>query len=890
MLTAQVNTYQTNGSAVPRTALLTRTDNYAWGEGDFRQTYATFAYDAYGNVTQTIQAGDASQTGDEVETDTTFTYNTSAYLVGLPSQVQQKIPGGALLTQATYGYDASPPARGDLLSLSRLLRYPGAADDTATRTMTYWTNGTPKSTTDETGRVVNIANETGTGYSLFPQSVTNGANEVTSRTWDVGCAAVLTETDPNNRVTTNTYDPLCRQTRTDLPLGGYVVRSQPDLGDPGVQRVRTETPPPPGVTGVLWSEAYFDGLGRNWQTVSRGPASGQDIVVEQRYGSSGRLIESVEPRYVGEAERVTQYAYDALGRVFYTALPGGRETSTLYEATSRIDTDPDGKQATSRFDAYGRVIELERSLDSQPVLTQTQYDVLGRRIGMTDPAGIAWTWAYDSLGRVRQETDPDAGNSTFTYDKAGRPLTKLDAKGQTTTFAYDTPVGRLQTKTNAAGTVTFTYSQARTGFYNKGRLTRVSMTGNSLDLDYDALGRNVKQKRTISAVNYTLTKSLDPSGYQISTTYPDGDVVGGLTYDGAGRLASIPGIVTAISYDALGRPLSRQNANTTTTTWSYADARGFLTGIDTSGAQGTVQDLDYSNYTNAGLLGQVTSPISGEGWSYAYDDLGHMIEATHSQSPADSQSFTYDGADRILTSSRYGNYSYPTATQAHPHSPNSVNGTPLIYDLNGNVTQAGTKRDPGRHEELDLERQRPPNPGDTRQPHDHLHLRRLRRAHQEELLARHEHLPLRRRLRDHGWRHDEAHLGRRPGSDRQARGHGRLGHDLLAPHRPARLDPGGHLERSRRHGRLAPDVPPLRRDAQPERERRRVPRLDRPEERSRDRADVPPCQILRSTTRRLPVAGPERSRGRAQPVRLRLGKPCQHDRPQRIGRHVGGLR
>ena len=143
--------------------------------------------------------------------------------------------------------------------------------------------------------------------------------------------------------------------RTDLPLGGYVIRSLPNLGNPALQRVRTETPNPPGVTGNLWSEAYYDGLGRTWQTVSRGPASGQDILVEQVYGTSGRVLESTEPRYTGETARVTQYEYDALGRVERTLLPGNRETSASYEATSRTDTDPDGKQATSRFDAYGRV-------------------------------------------------------------------------------------------------------------------------------------------------------------------------------------------------------------------------------------------------------------------------------------------------------------------------------------------------------------------------------------------------------------------------------------------------------------------------------------------------------------------------------------------------------
>ena len=484
--------------------------------------------------------------------------------------------------------------------------------------------------------------------------------------------------------------------RTDGPAGSYVEQSYPDLGDPTQQRARTETPAPPGAGGVGWAEAYFDGLGRTWKTVSRGPATGQDIVVERRYDVRGLPEEVTEPRYSAEAERVTHYEYDALGRVTRVELPGERELLTSYEATSQTATDPDGKQATSRFDAYGRLIATERSLNGQPVITQTRYDALGRRIGMTDPAGVEWTWAYDSLGRVREEWDPDAGHRTATYDKAGRPLTQTDAKGQTTTQTYEPLVGRLQSRVNASGTVNYTYSQARTGCQNVGRLTGMthivsSKVADTLELDYDALGRVWKQRRKIGATTYAVQKTLDAGGYLQSTTYPDGDVVGGLTYDGAGRLAAIPGITTALTYDALGRPLTRTNANSTQTTWSYTDPRGFLTQIQTSGPQGTVQDVQYTEHTDAGLLQRVTSPISGEGWSYAYDDLNHMTTATHLQNPAESQSFTYDAADRILTSSRYGAYSYPGAQQAHPHAPSSVNGTALVYDLNGNVTQAGTR-------------------------------------------------------------------------------------------------------------------------------------------------------------------------------------------------------
>jgi YD repeat-containing protein len=149
---------------------------------------------------------------------------------------------------------------------------------------------------------------------------------------------------------------------------------------------------------------------------------------------------------------------------------------------------------------------------------------------MTDPAGIEWTWKYDSLGLLREEWDPDAGHRTTTYDKAGRPQTQTDAMGQTTTLSYKPLVSRLETRTNASGTVTYTYSQARVGSHNVGRLTQVTSPADTLEMDYDALGRVWKQRRTLDGTTYAVQKTLDAGGYLQSTTYPDGDAVGGALF------------------------------------------------------------------------------------------------------------------------------------------------------------------------------------------------------------------------------------------------------------------------------------------------------------------------------------------------------------------------
>ena len=141
--------------------------------------------------------------------------------------------------------------------------------------------------------------------------------------------------------------------------------------------------------------------------------------------------------------------------------------------------------------------------------------------------------------------------STWDYDDAGRLLTQTDAKGQVTTLAYDPSVGRLATKTNLDGTVTYVYGEARGSYANVGRLTSVISPADVLETDYDELGRPVRLSRQMGPELYEVQKTYDgPSGALLTIVYPDGDSVGPMTYDEVGRVASIPGIVDLVTNDA----------------------------------------------------------------------------------------------------------------------------------------------------------------------------------------------------------------------------------------------------------------------------------------------------------------------------------------------------
>jgi RHS repeat-associated protein len=174
-------------------------------------------------------------------------------------------------------------------------------------------------------------------------------------------------------------------------------------------------------------------------------------------------------------------------------------------------------------------------------------------------------------------------------------------------------------------------------------------------------------------------------------SYPDGDQVGSVStpiaYDGAGRQKAIPGIVTAITYDAAGQVLTFQRANGANTTYGYSASRNWLTSVVTTAGATTIQNLVYGRDA-AGRISGVTSSIAGESWTYGYDDMDRLLSADNTTNNALDQSWTYDTVGNMLTNSAVGTYTYPAPGSARPHA---VTSTPLGsygYDANGNMISA----------------------------------------------------------------------------------------------------------------------------------------------------------------------------------------------------------
>lgn len=692
-------------TTLPRTSQLAEEWSYTYDLlGAYKRTRATHQYDAYGNRTQTILYGDADASGDEKTTAWGFVPNTLAptFIVNRVSSEQQFAgagTGGLKLTERRYSYDGlgwgTPPTHGFATRIENWLDTEARFVD---RTLHYDPWGNLDSVQDETDRTTAIGYDT--TYHVYQTSTTNGAGETETTSWDAQCSVPSQRLDANQAATRFDVDNFCRPSETTYPLvgssSGFERRTYVSLGDPAAQHVRLETPSatPGDGSGDDYVLEYFDGAGRTYKTIKKGTPTRPTIRKDTAYNTRGGTASETTPYYEGfETPRTTTHSYDALDRLTASVFPDSNHIQKTYGIWSETTFDEHLHPATTRFDAYGRTAQTQQVLGGQTLSTMYSYDLLGRMTGITDPVGITWSWSFDSLGRNPTRTDPDSGTWTFTYDDGGRVLHQTDAKGQLTVFAYDL-AGRLSTKTNSVETVTTGYSEPRPGYFNIGRTTSVSVPGRTLAVDYDAAGRAVRWTRTLDGNTYVAERRYDSAGRLRGTTYPDGEAIGTeanpLSYDRAGRLQSIPGILNAVEYDGAGRPTSQTAADAvpnTVTTKAYS-TRGFLTDIVTTKSGVTIQNLHYQ-LDPAGLVDWVTSPFANEGWDYTYDELHRLVNAESLWDTSQNQSFQYDSIGRMTNNSRVGIYSYLPNGWGHSHAPETVNEALYSYDLNGNTFSGG---------------------------------------------------------------------------------------------------------------------------------------------------------------------------------------------------------
>lgn len=582
LYTRIVNTWE---STIPHPGvafvLLRRADIYAFeGDTSYKRAADVFLYDQYGNVTQIQHLGDMALTGDERTEVTDYAPKddpvANVYIVSLPAHKALLGSSGIPATETWFYYDdatshATPPTQGRLTQRCDWLDT--APGNPPCSQMGYDNYGNVVSVTDARGNTTTTTYDS--THRTFPATVTTPATPnassglVTASTYDARFGVALTVTDPNNRTTTNTYDIFGRVISTRNALNETTIRSYDDIGIVGVQRVTTRVPD--GSPDGLWSEEYFDGLGRTFK-IRKKAAAGRVVVEETDYDARGAIRRQSLPRFEGTNAIWTSFQYDPLGRQTSVSHPDSHSETTAYGDWSVTATDRNGRSRTQVKDAYSRVTEV-----TEPgVATSTRfaYDAAGRLVQVTDSGENFTSITYDSLGRKTSMTEPNTGAWAYSYDGNGNLTSQTDAKGQTLTFEYDA-LNRLARKvypvdpgTGTSPTVTYTYD---TGTNGKGRRTGMTDLAGSASYTYDALGRLTSVTQITDGTAYTTQTTYTSFGQVGTITYPDGEVVT-YTYDEGGRVRAAAGAqayVNDVAYGAAGQILSLDYANGAVSRWTY---------------------------------------------------------------------------------------------------------------------------------------------------------------------------------------------------------------------------------------------------------------------------------------------------------------------------------
>jgi len=696
-----VNTWSSRNNHTPVTnvyfVFLSRVDNYEYdGQLTARQIAQTFDYDTYGNPIQTYSLGDVAVIGDERTEQTDWVIDTTNWIHRPKRIALIAADGVTVLREKWLSYDGLAwgllGTRG-LLTKEESRRFSnGGLGDARNPVVTYGYDAYGNRTQTMDPRGCPTTTTFDTTYQTFPATVTTCLNHQTTLLHDPNFGVITSQTDPNNQTTTYNYDTFGRLTKVTGPLdtasaNGTVSYLYLNWGTPSSQHIEIRRTTQHGTANYIWTEDYFDGLGRAYKIRSQGPGT-QVIRSDALFGSRGLVTSKSAPYFeVGETAVTTTFTYDPLGRQTRVDFPDGTFATTSYNRGVIRLTDENGHVKRRSLDAYGRLIQVDEVNGLETYVTTYQYNAAGDLLVVTNQALHQTQMGYDLLGRKTSMSDPNMGSWSYDYDLGGNLLTQRDAKNQTLTFTYDLQ-SRLTTKTYPdLRQITWTYDEPMVP-NSKGRLTRVTDLAATTSFTYDALGRATQTQRVIDSLLYTMTQTYDALNRITSETFPDTEMVT-YNYD-APWLSNVPGYINSITYNARGQKTQVQYANLVATTWTYNPQNFRVTNRLTSGtAAGTIQNLTYG-YDNVGNITSITDPVFTATRTFQYDALNRLTQAIIGTGlPAVTQDYSYDAIGNILNKAgivyTYGDPTRPSAVTS------TSDGRTYTYDANGNMLTAGGK-------------------------------------------------------------------------------------------------------------------------------------------------------------------------------------------------------
>lgn len=462
------------------------------------------------------------------------------------------------------------------------------------------------------------------------------------------------------------------------------------------------------------------------------------LVTTYEYDALGRKTGIIDPR-TGKA----MVHYNSQGQVDYSEDAAGNRTTYVYDPATGMKVTTIDSLGNKEHLAYDQAGQITHTWGEAVYPVKFVYDLYGRRVRMftyrlgTNWSSDAWPtdttgqgdetlWVYDeATGLLMQKLDAAGKGVSYTYTTGGKLVSRTWARLEAnqpivTTYSYDTKNGELlridysdstpdlvftynrlgqqKTITDALGTRTFTYNEAR------------QLQSESIE----AINGN-ESYTTMITRTYTAEGIIGrPKGFSLGDEYK---VTYG--YDQAGRFTSVGWEVNSLSHTANYSYLPDsdliQNLAVDTglsTTYTYEDKRDLRTLVknefqstlishygyqyDTLGRRTSVANtgqsfeqvtkafnlynyntrnelIESSRYMGADIT-RTDHPVQSEYRNYTYDHIGNRTQA--------KDWFTEEGDSKLLSYSANALNQYSQIT--------SRNGQETIddltYDDDGNLT------------------------------------------------------------------------------------------------------------------------------------------------------------------------------------------------------------
>ncbi|MCK5149119.1 choice-of-anchor D domain-containing protein, partial [bacterium] len=266
-------------------------------------------------------------------------------------------------------------------------------------------------------------------------SVTGPASERVEYSYTSGCL-VEAKNMRNNGIVSYSYNP-DKQLVGSVGIDGIQrLSSVPDLRGRSDQRQ--------DVFGNIFDSSFTTNettLERTTTTVDTNSA--EYSAVQQKFDSTGRLLESVDP--FGNTTQIGYYGDSSYPNTIVSPIPGRSPISidrNSYGQPSRI-TDPEliaegahpkeityneknlpeqvvnpaGQITLYEYNTAGDVNNITITLDGQDIVTRYEYNAEGYLEDIIDPNGVCVaSYEYDSLGRVLSQFDSANIETTYVYD------------------------------------------------------------------------------------------------------------------------------------------------------------------------------------------------------------------------------------------------------------------------------------------------------------------------------------------------------------------------------------------------------------------------------------------------------------------------------------------